>query len=300
MTDEDLALIALLRYTEAAGSWRSTVVEVVERGSALDLLHKMVPADLMGDPAAELLARARSEAEEWSHLAGLLTMLDPLYPSQLADVHDLPPFLFTRGDLKSASADHRGVCIVGSREASPAATDFSYELASALAGEQVPVISGLAAGVDAAAHRGALDHGGRTVAVIGTGIDRYYPPQNQSLQSQIEQRGLVISQFWPGSPPTKISFPLRNATMSAYGGCSLVVAAGERSGARIQARQAIAHGRPLLLSNQVAETTSWGRDLARSAYDVTVVSGVDQTLQVIGGILDRPGRVSQILHDLTG
>jgi DNA processing protein len=88
--------------------------------------------------------------------------------------------------------------------------------------------------------------------------------------------------------------------MSAYGGCTMVVAAGERSGARIQARQAIAHGRPLILSTEVASTTSWGRELASSAYDVAVVGSVDGALSVIGEILDRPTRVSQILHDLTG
>ncbi|MEV6416294.1 DNA-processing protein DprA [Kribbella sp. NPDC051718] len=300
MTDEDLAMIALLLYTDAGDRWRATVADVLERGSALDYLRTVVPADLMGDPTTELLERARQDTAAWSDLADLITVFDARYPSQLTDVHDLPPFLFTRGDLDGGGEDHRGVCLVGSRQASRPALDFSYQLASALAGEQVAVISGLAAGIDTAAHRGALDNSGRTVAVIGTGIDRFYPPQNRALQSEIEQRGLVISQFWPGSPPTKTSFPLRNATMSAYGGCTMVVAAGERSGARIQARQAIAHGRPLILSTDVASTTSWGRELASSAYDVNVVGSVDGALSVIGEILDRPTRVSQILHDLTG
>ena len=293
-------MIALLLYTDAGGKWRATVADVLERGSALDYLRTVMPADLMGDPTTELLERAGQETAAWADLADLITVFDPRYPSQLADVHDLPPFLFTRGDLDGGGADRRGVCLVGSRAASRAALDFSYQLASALAGEQVAVISGLAAGIDTAAHRGALDNSGRTVAVIGTGIDRFYPPQNRALQSEIEQHGLVLSQFWPGSPPTKTSFPLRNATMSAYGGCTMVVAAGERSGARIQARQAIAHGRPLILSADVASTTSWGQELASSAYDVAVVGSVDDALAVIGELLDRPARVSQILHDLTG
>lgn len=300
ITDEDLALIALLRHTDARSSWRATVTEVLERGSALQVLRGLLPADLLSDPVEPLLEQARGDAEAWAHLAEVITVFDSRYPRQLTDVHDLPPILFCRGDLSMTASDHRGVCIVGSRAADGAALTFAYELAAALAAESVPVVSGLAAGIDTAAHRGALDGGGRTIGVIGTGIDRYYPAANREVQQQIENQGLVISQFWPGSPPTKATFPMRNATMSAYGGCTMIVAAGEQSGARIQARQAIAHGRPLLLSTAVVHATSWGRQFAESDYDVTVVESVDDALPAIGKILDRPNRVSQLLHELTG
>jgi DNA processing protein len=104
----------------------------------------------------------------------------------------------------------------------------------------VAVVSGLAEGIDTAAHQAALAAGGRTIAVIGTGIDQVDPAANRQLQQRIEDDGLVLSQFWPGSGPTRSSFPMRNATMSAYGMCTLLVTAGEQSGARIQARQAVA------------------------------------------------------------
>lgn len=99
--------------------------------------------------------------------------------------------------------------------------------------------------------------------------------------------GMVLSQFWPGSSPTKQSFPMRNATMSAYGEATVIVEAGEHSGARIQARLALAHGRPLILREQVAAQTTWGAELSRSAGDVHVVSGVDEALAVVGKIMNR-------------
>src|SRR5581483_252563 len=112
-------------------------------------------------------------------------------------------------------------------------------------------ISGLAAGIDTAAHTAALESGGRTVAVIGTGITRCYPAANIELQEAIAHSGLVLSQFWPESSASKASFPMRNATMSAYGRATIVVEASEQSGARIQARLAVAHGRPVVLMNSV-------------------------------------------------
>src|ERR1700744_4410475 len=98
----------------------------------------------------------------------------------------------------------------------------------------VTVVSGLARGIDTAAHRAALDAGGRTVAVIGTGIGRVYPAENRGLQNEIADRGLLISQFWPDAPPQKHTFLMRNATMSGYGLATVVVEAGEHSGARAQ------------------------------------------------------------------
>jgi predicted Rossmann fold nucleotide-binding protein DprA/Smf involved in DNA uptake len=101
------------------------------------------------------------------------------------------------------------------------------------------------------------------VAVIGTGIRKYYPAANRGLQEEIAKCGLVLSQFWPDGPPTKWSFPMRNATMSAYGEATVVVAAGEHSGTRIQAREALAHGRPVILAESVVRGTRWGTELLR-------------------------------------
>lgn len=295
MDDELLALIALLRYTDARKHWRATVAEVRECG-ALEPLRRLQPDTLLeDDPLADLLKRSADELSTWTKQAQVLSLFDPNFPAQLRDVHDLPPLLFARGTL----ADDRGACIVGSRKASPDALKFAYDVATQLARRHIPVVSGLAAGIDTAAHRGALDAGGRTIAVIGTGIDQNFPPENKDLQTRIESDGLVLSQFWPGSSPTRISFPMRNATMSAYGMCTLVAAAGEQSGARIQARQAVAHGRPLLLSRAVVNQTNWGKRLAASTYDVRVVDGVDSAVDAIETILNRPHELEDLLVELT-
>ncbi len=234
----------------------------------------------------------------WSALAKVLTLFDDEFPPQVREVHDVPPLLFARGRLAATGETELGACIVGSRKASPAALQFASDVATALVRSGTAVVSGLAEGIDTAAHRAALEAGGRTVAVIGTGIDQVYPAANRQLQQRIEREGLVLSQFWPGSGPTKVSFPLRNATMSAYGMCTLIVAAGEQSGARIQARQAVAHGRPLILTRHVAESTGWGRELASSADDVQVVIDADAAVEAISGVLKRPRQLDDLLADL--
>lgn len=116
---------------------------------------------------------------------------------------------------------------------------------------RLSVIAGLAEGIDTAAHRAALVAGGRTVAFIGTGIDKRYPAANIEIHDEIAHSGLVLSQFYPGAGPTKHTFPMRNVLMSGYGLATIVVEAGEYSGSRIQARTAGEHGRPVILTDSV-------------------------------------------------
>jgi DNA processing protein len=156
------------------------------------------------------------------------------------------------------------------------------------------VIAGLAAGIDTAAHKAALVRGGRTVAIIGTGIRKQYPAENRQLHEEITGTGLLLSQFWPDAPPTRWSFPMRNATMSAYGYATVVVEAGEKSGTRIQAREAVAHGRPVILSSVVARGTSWGRDLVAQP-GVYVAETPEQVMDQLDAILAVEERVSQLL-----
>jgi DNA processing protein len=141
----------------------------------------------------------------------------------------------------------------------------------------------LAAGIDTAAHTAALDAGGRTVAVIGTGINCVYPAANRDLQERIACVGLVLSQFWPDAPATKKSFPLRNATMSGYGRATIVVEAGETSGARIQARVGVEHGRAVILRDRVIRANEWAKALQHRP-GVHVVSGVDEVLDVVAAL----------------
>ena len=191
--------------------------------------------------------------------------------ANLRMIHQHPPVLFMRGTADERDAT--SVAVVGTRQPTPRGIDQASQLAAGLAANGVPVISGLAAGIDTAALTAALTAGGRSVAVIGTGIDRVYPPQNAGLQEEIAAKGLVISQFLPGSPPTKASFPMRNAVMSGYALATVVVEAADRSGSRMQARLALQHGRHVFLMRSLLEH-EWAREYAERP-GVTVVETAD-------------------------
>jgi DNA processing protein len=189
----------------------------------------------------------------------LVTVLDDEYPAQLRTIHRGPPFLFFRGSLVAEDVD--GVAVVGTRKPTDRGLRQAAEVATGLAERQVTVVSGLAAGIDTAAHRGALRAGGRTVGVIGTGLLQHYPRENADLQERLARDHAVISQFWPEAPPTKTSFPMRNGVMSGYAAATVVIEASYRSGARMQARLALEHGRPVLLMRTLLEH-DWARAYA--------------------------------------
>lgn len=252
--DERAALVALLRTRPKGMSWETITAEVDTCESAIAVWESLYPPTLLGDePFA--LSQARQDISAWRAADyGFLTFLDEKYPAPLRAVHDLPPVLFHRGTLVT---DDVAVSVVGSRSASERGLSIARSVAAGLVDRGITVISGLARGIDTAAHNTALESGGRTVAVIGTGITRYYPQENRALQDQIAARGLLLSQFWPDAAPNKHGFPLRNSVMSGYGRATIVIEAGEHSGARIQARRAVAHGRPVILTDLVVKANGW-------------------------------------------
>ena len=162
--------------------------------------------------------------------------------------------------------------------------------------EGLTVIAGLAAGIDTAAHQAALDADGRTVAFLGTGITQSYPASNRALQREIADRGLLLA-VYPDAPPTKHSFPMRNATMSGYGLATIVIEAGEHSGTRIQARVAGEHGRPVILTDRVAATTTWGAALVERP-NVYVVGSLAELAQAVNDIREAPARLRSALDKL--
>ncbi len=190
--------------------------------------------------------------------ATLITLEDSSYPVRLAEIYDPPLALFVRGDLHQA--DDNCVAIVGTRRATPygirMAETFGYELAA----RGVTVISGLASGIDAAAHKGAIAAGGRTIAVLGCGVDIVYPPQNADLMHQIiNGHGCVLSQFMMGVKPSRGHFPYRNRIISGLSLGTLVVEAPIDSGALITARQAAEQGREVFaIPGQIGMNTSRG------------------------------------------
>lgn len=285
-TREQAALLALLRARRTG--WREVTDRVEACGSAIEVLKAADPGQ--GELFAEAPDAEQALDDAQSAIAGweaqgirLVTILDDDYPGQLLTVHQRPPFLFYRGTLDPGDAN--GVAVVGTRKPSPEGLRRAGDIAAGLAERRVPVISGLAAGIDAAAHRAAMGVGGRTVAVIGTGLQRSYPAENASLQEDLAASHLVLSQFWPNAAPSRTSFPMRNAVMSGYAAATVVVEAAWKSGARMQARLALQHGRPVLLLDSLL-VHDWAREYAAQP-GTTVVSSADDVLAALHDIL-RP------------
>lgn len=222
------------------------------------------------------------------------TVLDESYPVQLAGVQEAPPILFALGDLRRTDL---AVSVVGSRKASEFGLQVAGDVAKGLAHEGITVLSGLAEGIDTAAHEAALGAHGRTVAVIGTGIRRQYPATNRELHGEIARRGLLLSQFWPDAPPTRYTFPMRNATMSGYGITTVVVEAGETSGARIQARVAVEHGRPVILTSLVVDRNEWAKAL-QGRPRVFVASSADEVFSHVRAIRQQDRELEEWLTRL--
>ncbi|MCT9083119.1 DNA-protecting protein DprA [Streptomyces fulvoviolaceus] len=217
----------------------------------------------------------------------LVTILDDDYPLYLRLVHQRPPFVFLRrtaveGDLR--------VAVVGTRTPTPECVAHARAIAGGLAERGVTVVSGLAARVDTAAHGTALAVGGRTVAVIGTGLRRSYQAQNVRLQQEVAVKGLVIPQFWPDASPSKVSFPMRNAVMSGCSLATVVVEAAYRSGARMQARLALEHGRRVFLMRSLM-THEWAREYA-ARPNTTVVDGPDDVFRELDSLVPTTGELT--------
>ncbi len=171
----------------------------------------------------------------------LVTLEDPAYPPRLAEIYDPPLALFVRGDLYSA--DEACVAIVGTRRATPYGLRMAEKFGRELGARGITVVSGMAIGIDSAGHRGAIEAGGRTIAVLGNGVNIAYPPQNADLMQDIARHGCVISQFPMGIQPARGHFPYRNRIISGMTLGTLVVEAPPESGALITARNAAEQGR---------------------------------------------------------
>lgn len=294
--EERAALIALLQVQPAGMRWADITADVLATGSALAVWHGAVPAVLTEPPGMPSpLESAADDLAAWAERGwALITILDPGYPTQLRGIHQAPPFLFARGTLLQ---DEAAMSVVGSRRASERGLAVAAAVSKALVARGITVLSGLAIGIDTAAHRAALAAGGRTVAVIGTGINRTYPAQNRDLHEEIASRGLLLSQFWPDAPPQRHHFPMRNGTMSGYGLATVVIEAGEHSGARIQARLAVEHGRPVILTDSVAENNQWAQALI-GRPGVHVASGLAEVMTVVDRLIADREAVGDELHDL--
>jgi DNA processing protein len=196
--------------------------------------------------AADLRALAASSLDAGAR-AGLrpIAWYDPAYPALLREIPDPPIVLWSRGCLETL-AQSPAVAVVGSRNATPEGLATARRLGRGLAEAGLAVVSGLARGIDAAAHRGALDGAGSTVAVLGNGADIIYPAGHRELAGEVVRRGALMSEFAPGTPPLPRHFPLRNRIISGFSHAVVIVEASERSGSLITARAALEQGREVL------------------------------------------------------
>lgn len=212
--------------------------------------------------------------------AELLAFTDPRFPRALKGIGDPPPYLYVRGSLGHPN-DESALAVVGSRVATSEGIAAAKAVAGYVAARGHAVVSGLAAGIDAAAHRGALAANGRTIAVIGTGVDRIYPAANAPLRDSIVEHGAVISQFDLGQPPSKTTFPARNVLIAGLTRVSLLVELAERSGTRIEATIAQEQGKPVLLWEPLLGHLPWARSYASEAlvHFVGSASEVAQALE---------------------
>jgi DNA processing protein len=190
--------------------------------------------------------------------ASFLTPEDELYPSRLLEIYDPPPVLWVRGDARLLNRP--GIAVVGTRQPTPYGAGMAEMLSRDLARRGMVVMSGMARGVDTCAHKGALEAGGATVAVWGTGVDVIYPKENKKLAEQIvAQGGAIVSEFPLGTFPAPQNFPIRNRTLSGMSIGVLVVEGGEYSGTRITARCALEQGRDVYaVPGNATNKNAWG------------------------------------------
>ena len=258
--------------------------ELAARGPLAEALDRPdTHADLLGGPSREALrsGAARRLAGAEARRAEVLDVRivgrdEPDYPPWLRRVYAPPPVLWVRGSLVAGEGE-QAVAVVGSRAATGLGLAFARTLARDLASAGVTVVSGLARGIDTAAHRGALDGRGRTVAVLGSGLDRIYPAENAALAEAVARSGALVSEFPLDTGPWKGNFPRRNRVIAGWARGVVVVEAGRRSGALSTASAALDEGREVMAvpghpAQPAAEGTNGllrdGAALVRGAPDV--------------------------------
>lgn len=278
---ELLATVALLQAPQVVKAHLGAQIDGY--GSAVELL-RWVYRDASAEESTALfetvpesvLSQAEQEVQSWGeHALTACTVLDSTYPELLRSIFNRPPLLFVRGER--SAVESVGVAIVGTREPSEAGARRARKLARELGKRGLTIVSGLAKGIDTAAHTGALEVGGRTVAVVGTGLDHTYPKENTLLARQIvDCGGALVSQFFPKQPPMPGNFPTRNITMSGLSVLTVVVEASETSGARMQARVALEHGRTVFLLRSLVNSHVWAQRMVEEGVKGTRASVLEE------------------------
>jgi DNA processing protein len=243
-----------------------------------------------------LKVRSRNNLEQiWERMQArninVLTWEDKAYPRRLKDIEQPPPVLYTLGTI--IPEDEWAVAVVGTRRVTAYGRQVAEELGASLARSGVTVVSGLARGVDAITHQAALNAGGRTLAVLGSGVDRIYPPEHRRLAEQIAEQGAVLSDYAPGTPPDAINFPPRNRIISGLSIAVVVVEAGVTSGALITAAFAAEQGRDVFAvpgNIKAPQSEGSNRLIQQGARPLLDVNEVLESLNLSGVTEQRAAR----------
>jgi DNA processing protein len=215
-------------------AWKAATAELAEAGLGSKVIERVIQARETVD-LEKLCKKIESQGIQ------IITWEDESYPQRLKEIDQPPPVLYIRGEY--LPDDLFAVAIVGTRRVTAYGRQITEELSSFLATNGITVISGLARGVDAIAHQSTLKAGGRTIAVLGCGVDKIYPPEHRGLAEQMMEQGAVVSDYAPGTPPDASNFPPRNRIISGLSLAVVVIEAGETSGALITAEFAAEQGR---------------------------------------------------------
>lgn len=266
-------------------SWRRGLGPRLRAGDSPDgLIRALAPESPDARALLERLPGMTRAAVERAH-AGAIRVVpwnDPHYPAALAVIDEPPPVLWLKGDV--AALGGVAVAVVGSRAGGAYATTVAESLATDLASHGVVVVSGLARGVDSAAHRGALAAGGGTVAVLGSGVDVIYPPEQRPAAERlaVTSRSALVSELAPGTRPLQWFFPLRNRIISGLSRAVVVVEAGEKSGSLITARYALDQGREVLAvpGSVIGGRNRGGHSLIKDG--AKIVESADDILDELG------------------
>lgn len=288
----DPALGDRLRLAMLPGVGPRTLAELLDRFGSATAVLSADPQALASVPGVgKKLVQTIRHADDYVDLEAIvqwcqetattiLPLDSPSYPASLKQIVDAPPILFVRGEL--LPRDGLAVAIVGTRHATIYGRGQAEKIAYGLAKAGVTVVSGLARGIDSAAHRGALDAGGRTIAVFGCGLAHLYPPENAALAADITNSGAWVSEFHPQTKPHTGTFPQRNRLISGLAHATLVIEAPERSGSLITARTADEQGREVLaLPGPVTSRASQGTNLL-IRDGARLVRHVDDILECLG------------------
>lgn len=296
----DNPLAAEIRLCLTSGIGPRTRQALLERFGTAQAVFAAAPSDLrevagVGPKILRAISAARREIDVPAELNlcqqhGLTMLLQsqPHFPRLLREIPDPPGLLYMLGEV--LPVDALSIAIVGTRHATQYGLAQAERLASGLARAGYTIISGLARGIDSAAHRGALDAGGRTLAILGSGLLNIYPPENAELAAQISRRGAVISESHPHSPPMSGAFPQRNRIITGMSLGVIVIEASDRSGALISARHAMEQGREVFaLPGRVDSRASRGcHKLIRDG--AKLIENVDDVLEELGPLVEAAPR----------